>query len=348
MPVVPVPTQPFGVPTPMPLTQGTAKGIRVAVPTMGLAPGQSFRTKCQTELEPGGSVENNGTSYRLLSRLGSGCFAEVFKAQHNKGFVAVKILPEETESAARFHQKEAQRLQKLKHPNIVSAYDSFRFVGQRGIYTCIVMEFCGGGTLQGQIRSREIFFSPEVINRYLYQIADGLEYLHGNEIIHGDFKSDNIILTKRGQPKISDFGHSRRVNRSGDGQMAPPMSGGDLMFAPPEYNKDVNVSTTFDMWGLGCILCEMATMSTMGTRSPGMPFVKNPAAFAAMTQDMMTVHGGLYFPLVRGLFVTDPAFRMSAAQVKQAAADMGGRVGPMENTDGDNGAIRWFLDRLNV
>ena len=51
-------------------------------------------------------------------------------------------------------------------------------------------------------------------------------------IIHGDFKSDNILISNNGHVKISDFGHSRRFSRSTN---QPPMRGGDMMYAPPEF-----------------------------------------------------------------------------------------------------------------
>lgn len=265
----------------------------------------------------------------------------------------MKVLPEDGDSSARFHQKEAQRLLRLKHPNIVAATTTFRFCGAQRIYTCIVMEFCGGGTLLGQIRAAQAF-CPEVISRYVYQLADGLQYLHSNGIIHGDLKSDNVLLTTRGQPKITDFGHSRRM-ATGE-QTAPPMQGGDLMFAPPEYSKDAELSPSFDMWSLGCIICEMATMSQIAARSPGIPFANNPPAFGALMQDMQVAHGGLYFPLVRGLCVKDPQHRMGAGQVKEKAAEMGGQVVPCDNIDGripasggggsNSGGFKWLLNKI--
>eukprot|EP00667_Euglena_gracilis_P009851 EG_transcript_10024 len=308
-----------------------------------------FRRKCRTELEPGGCVENDGVEYRLVARLGSGCFAEVFRAQcsASKLTVAVKVLPEEGEQATQNHQKEARRLMMLRHPNVVSASDTFRFVGRQRIYTCIVMEYCAGGTLQQQIKTSEAAFMPDVINRYLYQIADGLDYLHSNGIIHGDLKSDNVLLTKRGQPKISDFGHSRRATPNY--ASARPVQGGDLMFAPPEYNQVANVSTMFDMWSLGCILCEMATMNTIGAISRGVPFVNNPDAFKLLMQEMTAAHGGLYFPIARNLIVTDPRFRWSASAVRQAAAEMGGYAAPTENDDGRasyTSALKWLLHKI--
>lgn len=308
------------------------------------------RTKCSTEFQAGGSLESELTVYRLLASLGAGCFAEVFKAQcrSTKRVVAVKVLPHEGASSAQNHQQEAQRLAGLSHPNIVVPTETFRFVGQIRAYTCIVMDFCGGGTLLNKIRtSTPADFPSKVISQYLYQIANGLDYLHNNGIIHGDLKSDNIILTKRGTPKISDFGHSRQVTNGDD--FAPQKLPGDLMFAPPEYARTHAVTMAFDSWSLGCILGEMVTLRTTGSRSPGVLFANNSMALAMLMQEVQTLHHGTFFPVLKELCTRDSKERASAAIAKDMAQRLGGTVEVEDNDDGDtetHTSLKWLLHKM--
>jgi serine/threonine protein kinase len=307
--------------------------------------GLTRRNKCTTELTPGAYLQGKQATYYLHCVLGKGCFAEVFKAETlEKKTYAIKVIPREKSVPKQHYEDEANRLQALCHPNVVSALEAFTHHGTQATYCCIVTEFCGGGTLLDRIKRQDpAEFTPKQITRYLYQIASGLDYLHSSGYMHGDLKSDNILLTRRRQPKISDFGHSRLITEGTDGDK--PV--GDLMFAPPEYTRARMVSAAFDMWSLGCILCEMATRRTTHSRSVGMPFAANRPAFGQMMQEIRTVHGGTFLPLIQELCEVDPKQRMSAARVVEYAEGMGGAVEPRDNDDGDrHGIIRRMLREL--
>ena len=133
------------------------------------------------------------------------------------------------------------------------------------------MEFCGGGTLQGHIRDRKTpgqGFSSFRIFGYLAHLSDGVAYIHSQGVTHRDLKSENIMLTTECNLKISDFGCGKTLPEGSTGAMT--MTGGDLMVVPPEFSAIAQgipqlslVSPAYDMWGLGCILSEMATLKLM-------------------------------------------------------------------------------------
>ena len=228
---------------------------------------------------------------------------------------------ETKESDAHTFNREVHRLEKLNHANVVRSVDNFRMEGQHAIYTCIVLEYCDGGSIYQYIKQRRAPFSKNVILSYLRQIASGLEYVHKRGIVHGDFKSDNLMLTAgASEVKITDFGHSRSV--SNEHYIA--MTGGDMMYAPPEFDDGITPDPKWDMWGCGCIVAEMAMFQCIpqfSQRTGGRPmhFRRDAAAFASVTQRVQQAHKGLLWPLASHLLSRDPASRLSACDVRQHA-----------------------------
>jgi serine/threonine protein kinase len=297
--------------------------------------GAQRRGQCQTEIAAGGHLENDGITYNITKQLGTGCFAEVFKAEASKGSfntVAIKIMPETSECAAQLFRREAQRLEKLKHENIVRAIDTFRFVGSQSIYTCIVLEFCEYGSIFKYIRSKKTPFMTNTVLSYTKQIASGQEYMHKRGIIHGDFKSDNILISNNGHVKISDFGHSRRFSRSTN---QPPMRGGDMMYAPPEFDSSPKLDTKFDMWGFGCIVSEMSIFQVIPAFCQGVPLFKNQSAMSKVTEQAKQAHNGLMWPLISSLFSQSAASRPSASEVRSRVEALESRRN--SGADGEDG-----------
>ena len=283
----------------------------------GPAPPRAPRP-CQTEIAVGGSFAHAGVTYDVVARLGAGHFAEVFRAEASggRGTVAVKVLPEADEAAAVLFEREARHLRTLQHPNIVRALDDFRFVGARAAYTCIVLEYCGGGSVQKHIEARRAPFARAALVAHARQLSGALAYLRARGVVHGDFKSDNVLLAPGGRVKVADFGHSRTV--AGDAAGAP-MAGGDRMYAPPEAAAGAALDPNFDMWGLGCVLCEIAIFDLIPRYCQGVPFAANAGAQAAVARRARRAHDGLLWPLTARLLAADAAARPSAAAAKACA-----------------------------
>src|SRR5690606_4911619 len=152
-----------------------------------------------------------GNRYKLLERIGGGGMAVVYKAKClllNR-FVAVKILRSEFTDDEEFVKRfrvEAQAAASLNHANIVSIYD----VGRQDDIQYIVMEYIDGITLKEYISQKGALPWKEAVGIAI-QICSALEHAHRNFIVHRDIKPHNIMITKDGIAKVTDFGIARAV-----------------------------------------------------------------------------------------------------------------------------------------
>ncbi len=199
--------------------------------------------------------------YRVLEPLGRGGMAQVYRAYHPQldRYVAVKVLRsdlvEDEEFLTRF-RREAQSVANLRHPNIVQIHD---FDFQDEIYY-MVMELLEGDTLKAQLNQRrakaEGLPQAEMV-RIMLDILEGLAYAHNEGIIHRDIKPANIMLTKRGQAVISDFGIAQIL-----GSTQFTVSGalmGTLSYMAPEQGLEGRTGVHSDIYSLGVVFYEMLT-----------------------------------------------------------------------------------------
>ncbi len=147
--------------------------------------------------------------YKVINRAGSGGMADVFKAEDTvlNRTVAIKMLhpqfARDENFVARF-RREAQSAAALNHPNIVNIHD---WGSHDGTYF-IVMEFLEGENLK-QIINREGALSPDTAIRIIGKVCDALEFAHKHDIVHRDIKPHNIVISKDGTVKVTDFGIAR-------------------------------------------------------------------------------------------------------------------------------------------
>lgn len=196
--------------------------------------------------------------YKIISKIGVGGMADVFKGEDTLlgRPVAVKILHSnfagDDDFVARF-KREAQAAGKLSHPNIVSMYD----VGFDQGYHYIVMEYIEGETLKEYITRHERLSIDNAV-KFTIAIAEGLEHAHAMGIVHCDIKPHNVLITKQGRIKVTDFGIARAMN-AGTTMMYTNSIMGSAHYLSPEQvsGKPVNGST--DIYSLGAVLYEMLT-----------------------------------------------------------------------------------------
>lgn len=193
--------------------------------------------------------------YEILEKVGTGGMADVYKSKDHtlNRFVAVKVLKQEFSENANFVSKfrvEAQAAAGLMHPNIVNVYD----VGEeKGIYY-IVMELVDGITLKNYIAKRGRLGYKEAVTIAL-QVSMGLEAAHRNHIIHRDIKPQNIIISRDGKVKVTDFGIAKAA--TSDTITSNVM--GSVHYTSPEQARGGFSDEKSDVYSLGVTLYEMLT-----------------------------------------------------------------------------------------
>jgi eukaryotic-like serine/threonine-protein kinase len=141
---------------------------------------------------------------------------EVYLADDNQlgRKVAIKFLPEKLitdEQAKKRLVREARAAAKLDHPNICSVYE----VGEADGHNFIVMQYVEGETLDSLIAQQPLALSQTL--SIASQVVDALAEAHAQGIIHRDIKPSNLIITRRRQAKVMDFGLAKSISGTVDG-----------------------------------------------------------------------------------------------------------------------------------
>ncbi len=191
----------------------------------------------------------------VVKLLGQGTAGTVYhvrdKLRNYKDF-AVKVLSNpkafDSNTIGRFIE-ELKICSKIKHPNIVQAYELIE--GQNLIgYT---MEYVNGCDLR-QLQKNAKFTYPE-IDQIMHQLLEGLTELHRLKIMHRDIKLENIILSENGCVKISDLGLVKRIDRQGDSSTDDLL--GTPQYMAPEYIKSTWFDERSDIYACGVVLYEL-------------------------------------------------------------------------------------------
>lgn len=197
-----------------------------------------------------------GKRYEILNRIGSGGMADVYKGKDHKlnRFVAIKVLKSDFRSDETFIQKflsEAQAAAGLMHPNVVNVYD----VGQdRGLYY-MVMELVEGITLKEYIEKKGRLSAKETISISI-QMVTGIQAAHNQHIVHRDIKPQNIIISKDGKVKVTDFGIARATTSSNTISTSVM---GSVHYTSPEQARGGVVDEKSDIYSAGITMYEMVT-----------------------------------------------------------------------------------------
>lgn len=196
-----------------------------------------------------------GDRYEVQEKIGTGGMSDVYRAKDEKlsRMVAIKILKQEFSENDNFVQKfrtEAQAAAGLMHPNIVNVYD----VGdEKGIYY-IVMELVDGITLKKYIEEKNRLTVKEAVSISI-QVAMGLEAAHNHNIIHRDIKPQNIIISKEGKVKVTDFG----IAKAATSNTITSNVMGSVHYTSPEQARGGYSDAKSDIYSLGITMFEMLT-----------------------------------------------------------------------------------------
>jgi serine/threonine-protein kinase len=200
--------------------------------------------------------------YSIEKQLGAGGMGEVFLAEDVRlgRKVALKLLDPsltgDAQSRLRF-LREARLASTLDHPNICTVHE----VGEAEGRPFIAMQFVEGETLKQTIGGRPM--SLESLLSISLQVADGLAAAHAQGIIHRDIKTRNIIINRRGQAKVLDFGLAKLLHpEEGDSRTEMTLSGvvlGTPASMSPEQARGERVDHRSDVFSFGVVMYEMAT-----------------------------------------------------------------------------------------
>jgi tetratricopeptide (TPR) repeat protein len=257
--------------------------------------------------------------YELLEEIGRGGMGVVYKARDTRlgRIVALKRLPEGLRRhhprALQFFLREAQSAARLNHPNIVTVFDADQQDGQ----FFITMELLEGQPLHTILRERGQLSAMNVIG-IARQACRGLDYAHGQGIVHRDIKTANLFATTDRVIKIMDFGLAKVLEEV---RGATTLVSGTPYYMSPEQVLGQDVDHRADLYSLGVTLFELATGRV--------PFDSGEVAYHhrhTPAPDPRALRPDLPEPLARlisKLLAKNPADRLqSAADVLDALMDI--------------------------
>jgi predicted Zn-dependent protease len=293
------------------LAMDAAAGGFLELPAGEYAPVLLAEAAAEEEAEADLSGRQLGP-YRLLREIGSGGMGTVYEAEDVRlgRRVAVKVLPAgyscDPTAKERF-LREARAASTVDHPNLCTVHD----VGESDDRIYIVLSLYEGETLRERLRRGPL--PPAEARDVALQVARGLARAHEAGITHRDLKPANVMLTRRGEVKILDFGIARL---EGDGASLTRTGAlwGTPAYMSPEQARGEPVDRRTDVWSLGVLLYEM----TAGRRPFGGETVQAVLSAILVAEPEPLAHVCLGVPpdlarVVTRALAKDPAERHASA-----------------------------------
>ncbi|CAM9332534.1 unnamed protein product [Chrysoparadoxa australica] len=196
--------------------------------------------------------------YEPCKVLGEGSFGKVYlmKDKDTRNLVCTKVIklknmPRKEQEATR---QEVDLLRRMIHPNIVGYHDSFLYKN----CLCIIMEYCDAGDLGDRVNKAKGELLPESkVCNWFVQIALGLHYMHSHRILHRDIKTQNVFILSCGRVVLGDLGISKVMTGTAD---FASTCIGTPYYMSPEIFQEKPYNHKSDVWALGCVLYELATL----------------------------------------------------------------------------------------
>ena len=192
--------------------------------------------------------------YQIESVLGQGAAAMVYRARRPDGsIVALKVLHRAAGADAKIRdafQHEAKILLKLNHPGIVRALDA----GQMDGHYYMTLALIGGQTVDALLLRQKKLGEVPTIDIGM-QVANTLDYLHGQRIVHRDIKPGNILLNERSRALLFDFGAA--IDLNSEEPIAGQVYGTPAFLAPEQARGDATIDGRADIYALGGTLYRM-------------------------------------------------------------------------------------------
>ncbi len=238
------PTNVEEVPTVIPGTSGESRELAAALGFLAT--------------DEAGSLGRMG-QYEVLELLGQGGMGIVYKAKQSNldRTVALKVilggLHAPPDNLQRF-RTEAEAVARLQHPNVVQIYE----VGEHEGHSYFSLEYVEGGTLADKIRTTSL--TCREATNLVQTLASAMHVVHDHGLIHRDLKPANVLLTKSGEPKITDFGLVKQLNVQATKTQTGTVMGTPSYMAPEQARGQTKaIGPATDVYALGAILYELLT-----------------------------------------------------------------------------------------
>ncbi|HXZ05268.1 MAG TPA: serine/threonine-protein kinase, partial [Ktedonobacteraceae bacterium] len=192
-------------------------------------------------------------NYQLVSLLGQGGYAEVYLGQHVRlnQQAAIKVLHAHlTQTEAEHFQQEAQTIATLVHPGIVRIFD---YDVQDGV-PFLVIDYAPHGTLRRHYPKGSLMPQPVIISS-VKQMANALQYAHEQKFIHRDVKPENMLLGRRQEVLLSDFGIATIAHSTSSLGVGAKGTSGTLAYMAPEQIEG-HPRPASDQYALGVVVYE--------------------------------------------------------------------------------------------
>ncbi|VDP68468.1 unnamed protein product [Echinostoma caproni] len=193
------------------------------------------------------------SNYTLIEKVGSGASGTVQRSRDNRNrqMVAIKVMKLDKQPNRDLIISEIDVMRELRHESIVNYLESYLLRKENELW--VVMEYLDGGALTEVVT--ETVMDVPTIAAVTRECVKALAFLHDKNIIHRDIKSDNVLLGRKGQVKVTDFGFCAQLgNRQ---SKRDTMVGTPYWMAPEVVNKTVQYGQKIDIWSLGIMVIEM-------------------------------------------------------------------------------------------
>ncbi|KAJ8336216.1 hypothetical protein SKAU_G00395590 [Synaphobranchus kaupii] len=256
------------------------------------------------------SIGNKIEDFKVLTLLGRGSFACVYKAKStNTGLeVAIKTIDKKAMHKAGMVQRVSNEVEiqcRLKHPSILELYNYF----EDSNYVYLVLEMCHNGEMSQCLKDRKKPFTEDEARHFMHQIVKGMLYLHTHGIMHRDLTLSNLLLTNSMNIKIADFGLATQLKLPTEKHFTMC---GTPNYISPEVATHSAHGLESDVWALGCMFYAFLT----GRPPFDTATVKSTLSRVVLGEYEMPAHASRHAQdLIHQLLRRNPADRPSLAAV---------------------------------
>eukprot|EP00940_MAST-03C_sp_MAST-3C-sp2_P002165 g2165.t1 len=250
--------------------------------------------------------------FRKLKKLGAGSFGNVYKVRRLKDGETYALKEVDMRRLSMREKEDAvneiRLLASMRHHNIVRYCEAF--LEKDKLY--IVLEFARFGDLSDMVKkqqTRRKYFSERKVMILFLQICKALSHLHSHKILHRDLKPQNIFVGDDGALKLGDFGCSKLLDRV----MLARTQVGTPYYMSPEIFDNKRYNAKSDVWALGCILYELASLK-VPFKARTLPQLARKVA-TSKTPLIPSVYSSNLRRLAKALLAKDPSRRPSLRQI---------------------------------